>query len=198
MSFFQNKRNLIIIAVLFFILPIIFSLLVSKYDQFEKGRSSRKTSSSLPVNIALPSYPPAQVDLTKDLLTCPTVKNFCQNSQEVRQNNVYQGIGDNIAKGTPIYAAFDGDLTYLSGKIATASASENILIMYVDNKAKGLRAVYTLKGQAVDPRKVREGEPIAIVGDKINLFGVSFIFKLVTGNPINGESVKLSPANFKK
>lgn len=197
MPFFQNRRNLIIAGiVLFLILPIILSLL-----SLWKGRiglNQKKATSSAPVKIAIPSTPPSKVDLKKDLLRCPATSDFCTNAKDVNQNNIYLGIGANIATGSAVYAAFDGNITALKAKLSSDLGGEEIIVIYLDNKEKGLRAVYTLKGQVPQAKSVRSGGTISKVGDRINVFGSSLIFKLIKGNPINGEVIKLTPANFIK
>ena len=199
MPFFQNRRNIIIIICLLILLPVLVSLLILKYEQFQKKHLQQITTSSpAPVKIAIPSTPPSKVDLKKDLLSCPSIPDFCANAKDVNQHDTYLGIGTNLAKGSPVYAAFDGELSSLSGKIASGSAQETITIIYLDNKDKGIRAVYTLKGQTPQPKTVKEGDTISKVGDKINLFGSSLLFKLIKGNPLNGEVIRLSVDNFTK
>ncbi len=198
MPFFQNRRNTIIFVSLLVILPVILSLLIGKYGEFwKKGMNPQPFSEQKEVRIPLPSYPPSKVDLKTDLLSCPSTPDFCANAKEVNQNNTYQGIGRALAKGSPIYAAFDGELSSLKGKITSGSGEETITIIYLDNKEKGIRAVYTLQGEAPQPQTVYEGDAISEVGDKINLYGVSLLFKVILGNPITGEAFRLSSANFK-
>lgn len=199
MEFIENilkDRKKLTVLILFIFLPVVLSLILTNFD-VAKNLFPKSLAPQKEVKIEYTPQPAVESNLQVGPYRCPSVPNFCTNSQEIIKNDKYEGVGADLPPGSPIYAAFDGELTALLGKVPTENGEEEIAIIYLDNKKRGLRAVYILKDKVPEPKTVKEGDTIARVGDKINLYGVSLVFKLIKGDPLLGEVVKLKAEDFK-
>lgn len=112
-------------------------------------------------------------------ISCPSVKAFCAKGQGVVKDQ-YLGLGYTLPPGSPIFAAFDGNLTV--GK----TTQQNFKIVHLDNPSLNLRAIYFFRcprakiktGQVFKGQQIAEaGKPIAIYDNN------SLIFSLIPGYP---------------
>lgn len=191
----RDRQKLIILIVIILLLPIALSLAAARFDISKTFPTPKPVQKK--VKIEYTPQPAVEPNLQEGPYSCPSVTNFCTNGIEVVRDNKYEGIGANIPAESPIYAAFSGTVSSISGTLSAELGGENITTIYLDNRERGLRAVYTYRGEAPQPQDVKEGDTIARMGDKVNLYGVPLVFKLIKGDPLLGEVVKLTSEDFK-
>lgn len=189
MPFPQNRRNLIIGAIfLFLILPIILSLLLSKYSQNSQVQTKQKTAT-------------ASAQLQIGPFTCPAGPDFCSRGQDVITDGTYSGFGAVLPKGNVLKAAFGGTIVLIPITLPTQFKSEKFNVVYLDNQTKDLRAVYYFKGEvnkAIEKVAVRAGDQIGKVGEPIAFYNnLSLVFQIIKGDPVKGEKLRLSSKDFK-
>ncbi len=73
-----------------------------------------------------------------------------------------------------------------------------MVVLYIDNKDRGLRASYFFQGdKAPQPKTVKAGDKIATVGSILSLYNSSLVFSITKNDPINGDKIKLTTGDFK-
>lgn len=199
MEFLKTKKFLIV-AIILILLPFTLSLIISNFDFgkiFQKEKVKEEPQPK-PVVISYTPQPSVAANLQSGPYNCPSTDDFCKNGKDIEKDGKYEGFGAAVPALSSVYAAFEGNISSLKGKLSPELGGEEIVIIYLDNKERGLRAVYTLKGQAPQPRIIKQGAAITRVGDKMQTYGgVSLIFKLIKGDPLLGEVVKLTSEDFK-
>lgn len=152
------------------------------------------------VRVAEPIIPYKQYDEGAQAgpFACPSVETFCQTAKYTDS-----GFGGNLPNGSPLYAAFDGEVEIQTGSFTSDKGSETYSAVLLVNKEKGLQAMYSfqLKGkpEGSQQRQVKEGEEIIkISGEQVKfLKGNSLTFKLFKASPGGMEEVKLTKESFK-
>ena len=138
--------------------------------------------------------PPPKLEIT---LPCPTIAEFCRQGKDVTKNGAYAGFGGNPAPGSPLIAVIDGEMTTVESIYPPQIQKEKIAAIYIDNPQKQMRAAYYFKGQVPKARTVKSGENIASVTDNMALYqNYSLLFQVISGDPIKGQRLKISSANF--
>lgn len=195
----MDRQKLVILIIIILLLPVVLSLVATRFDISKIFPPIPITPKPVQKEVKIEYIPQPAVapNLQEGPYQCPSVAAFCAKSIEIIRDNKYEGIGTNIPAKSPIYAAFSGTISAISGTLSAELGGENITTVYLDNREKGLRAVYTYQGEAPQPQDVKEGDTIARVGEKINLYGVPLVFKLIKGDPLLGEAVKLKGKDFK-
>lgn len=184
--FLKDKK--IIVITLFLILPIILSLLLSKYSQKSQVQTNQKIATGS-----------AQLQIGPFI--CPSVGDFCTKGQDVIKDGADSGFGAVLPKGSLIKAAFGGTATVVPLTLPEKFNSEKFNVVYLDNQTKDLRAVYYFKGEvnkAIEKVPVRAGDQIGKTGEPIAFYNnLSLVFQIIKGDPIKGERVKLTSKDFK-
>mgnify|MGYP003393080793 CR=1 FL=1 len=177
-EYLKNLKNkpLIIIIIVALTLPIIIAL-----------SGTANLSSFLARFRNITSTP------TKYL--CPSEKVFCESGSDIVSNGQYIGFGADLASGSAVLASFDGKLTPTKTTIPSGSTKENLVVLYLDSKDSGKRAVYIFKGDSSIEREVHMSEAIGKVREKMNFFNTSLIFQVLPD--INSSSIiKITPKDF--
>lgn len=134
-------------------------------------------------------------------ISCPSVKAFCEKGQGIVKDQ-YVGLGYILPSGTPIFAAFNGNLSTAPSPTSAGNSNttKKILItVYLDNPDLKLRAIYFFKGSITKTGKVNKGEQIAISNGKtIKIYGNnSFVFSLIPGYLGSNTPTILNKEDFK-
>lgn len=176
---FGNRRNLVIGAIfLFLVLPIALSLLLSKSIFFQQDKN-------------LSSLAPAS-----NKYQCPSEKKSCQEGKDITKDNLYVGFGLNLKPQKDILASMDGLMSVSKTILPKEQGSEELLTIYIDDEQNKLRAIYFYKGNASGPRQVFKGELIGKSLEKISAYDTSLIFQIISGDPLKGQQIKITPADF--
>ncbi len=125
---------------------------------------------------------------------CPTIVLFCQTGHDIIKDDNYLGFGGEVAAGSPVLAAFNGELT----SSTTILPNEEIVSYYLDSDADKTRAIYYFKGPSSASRLVRRGEEIGMISGKMTTFNAALIFQIIVGDPMKGEVKKVTAADFTK
>lgn len=138
---------------------------------------------------------------------CPSVASFCESGQDVTLANSYIGFGGKVEAESPIYAAFDGEVTAsLPPGAEDESKKYGITIWWsvlLVNKENAMKALYTFPGKITKQGAVKRGDVIgSSSGKMMPTYGdYSLIFRLnrfddMAGSQLTGETVKLEKTNF--
>lgn len=146
--------------------------------------------------IVVPTPSPVASDLQKGPYSCPSISSFCQTAKDINQNGDYFGFGADLPENTPIFAAFDGQVNYITSTTSKEMGEEKMNIIYLDNKEKALRAVYYTKGDVSNVTSVKAKEGLGRVGKPINLYQTSFVFQLIKNYTSTPENIHLNSADF--
>lgn len=129
-------------------------------------------------------------------LSCPSVKAFCEKGQGVVKDQ-YVGLGYRLPSGSPIFAAFDGNLT-----VGKTPDQQNFKIVYLDNPSFSLRAIYLFRGPRakIKTGQVFKGQQVAEAGGKtISIYdNNSLIFSLIPGYPGSTTPTILNKGDFEQ
>lgn len=111
---------------------------------------------------------------------CPSVSTVCRNAENLQPGALVASIPTN----SPLYAAFDGDILSQDTGYATSGAHLDTAEMYtittLTNSNRGLRAMYTYKGQPLEQKTVKEGGVIASAsGQMISFLKTPFLFEII-------------------
>lgn len=149
-----------------------------------------------PVVNKLPTTPPVQStvynpNLQQGPFVCPSLPDFCQKG-EYKEGS----ISGRLAKGAPIFAAFDGQLQ----QIPAFKDVKEMTILSLTNGQTGLQAVYFIRGKVpFSERNVKAAEEITTAtGLPIPEFGhQSFVFRLYrVGNGVSWQPANLTLESF--
>ena len=196
MDFIENilkDRKKITIVIIIIILPVILSLILT---QPNLSQIFTRPQPQKEVKIEYTPQPAVEPSLQKGPYKCPSEPTFCNKNNEITRGGKYEGIGGDLPEAAPVYAAFDGEMTALPVTLPPEQGSEKYIIIYLDNRERGLRAVYTLQAKAPEPKTVKEGDIIARIGTKVSIYDSPLVFKLIKGDPLLGEAVKLKAEDF--
>ncbi len=192
-------KNTVLIALFVFLIigiPVFtykFGNLLTMFGS--KTSKTTPTNSQKPIQIQAPKVSPKPVSLQQGPFTCPSTPDFCKSGADINQNGKYIGFGAKIATGSAIYASFDGDLTGLS---STLPNKEKMIVLYIDNKDRGLRASYFFQGDKTpEPKVVKAGNQIGTTGSVSSLYNASLVFSITKNDPVNGDKIKLKLTDFK-
>lgn len=131
-------------------------------------------------------------NLQTTLYDCP-IASICQSDISFKNGSIQT----NIAKGTKIYAAFDGNVENMLSSTPTNEQFKSILLTNLD---KGLAGYYYYNGESVKSGQVLQGEVIATSsGQPIKVFdNHSFILQLIKLGKENNTFAILSNKEFKR
>jgi hypothetical protein len=142
----------------------------------------------------------------KGPFACPSLPSFCQNGTDISVDSSYIGFGAKIEKGSPLIAAFDGEVSSRQIKIAKSSKdtqTQDITMVLLTNKDKLLRAAYYFVGPLPENKTVKRGETIGNTeGEPMPLYQNSSLVFVLTRNdtvmsvPLGGELVRLNRGDF--
>lgn len=191
MPFLQNRRNLIIVAVVVIILPIVVGLSLSKHGP---GKQTAQITPPLP-------------DLTKGIYKCPSSKEFCEGGKDIIKDKTYAGFGGDVATGSAVLAAFDGKVTGLTITLPPQFNSEKLNIIYLDNKQslgsndpkeENIRATYYFKGEEINFNELdaKIGANLGTVGGRMLYYDTSLLFTITKGDLQTGEKIRLTAKDF--
>lgn len=176
------KKMLLVGLGIFVVLVVLGNLLINQFGLFWK-----QPSNTGPIGLAA---------ITPK---CPTTDSFCNQSTPVTNTEFnVQGIGETLPAGTPILAAFDGDILAIYSVLPKQYKNDRIATIYLDNKEKKLRAVYYYKGDLPTATKAKAGDTIAKTGESMALFNKSLIFELIEGDPLAGRPLVITRDTFQK
>lgn len=152
--------------------------------------------------IAKPAPQPTPT-LKKDAPTfvCPSIKEFCQNGQDIVRNRQYIGFGGKTSSGSPIYAAFDGKVAFQTITLSKAQGGEIISHIFLDDDQQNLHALYLFKGgPRVELTQAKAGQKLAEVGETINYYdNASLVFSLRRYlEQQQAEDIKITPESFQQ
>lgn len=177
------KKIFLICLGIFVVLVIAGNLVINQFGLFWKQNTQKSA------DIGLEAITPL----------CPTTDSFCSQSTPVANAEFnIQGIGQTLPAGSPILAAFDGDILAVYSVLPEQYKNDRIATIYLDNKEKQLRAVYYYKGDLPTIKKAKAGDTIAKTGTTMQLFNTSLIFELIQGDPLTGSPVVITQETFKK
>lgn len=199
MDFIQKNKKILALVVAIAVIPIIASLLISRLPLLKQALRPPTTPppSPPPVQIQPPQSTPKDASLQKGPFTCPSKAEFCQKGGEILRNGQYVGFGTTISPNSPIIAAFDGQIDAVFSTLPAEYNNETIITLYLDNKERGLRAVYYYQGtKAPTAATVEAGEVIDTVGKVMSFYNASLVFTLIKNDPVNGQAEKLTAKDF--
>jgi len=111
------------------------------------------------------------------IFVCPTIKEFCENGQDIIRNGNYVGFGAKIASGSAIYAVFDGKIT---SQARTYEEGDIITSLFLHNSETNTTAAYRFIGEGKSIDSVKAGQVIGQVGNQMDRFSrVNLLFSLV-------------------
>ena len=143
-------------------------------------------------NVAMKQFNNARITPIPPKLSCPSIKEFCENGKSVMKDGKYIGFGDKLSSGSAIFAAFDGDISASSKTVPAVvngkTEQYSLKTIYLDNKNLGLRAIYYFRGpwaSITKSKAVGRGKQIARVGEKTmsDYNNNSLVFSLILGYP---------------
>lgn len=194
MDFFKSKK-LIFIVFLLILTPLIASLIITNFDKLLKNFQPPQPQGE--VKIELPKVEAKSAELQKGPYTCPSVTDFCTKSQDIFKVDKYIGFGSKIATNSALVASFDGTISAVSSTLGEEFNSETIITLYLDDKNRGLRAVYYYNGDvAPESKEVKAGDEIATTGDIMKYYNTSLVFALIKNDFISGTPEKLTSKDF--
>lgn len=197
MPFFEDKRKLAIFAIIAIAIPILLSLIISKFGLFGLKKLPIPFSSHQ-ASIQLPKVETKSADGQQGPFNCPSQESFCQNGKDVLRGGKYIGLGGQIATGSAIIASFDGDLSVVTNTLSEEFHKEQFLTVYLDDKDRGLRGIYYYKGQAPKLGRIKAGDMIATVQGPIYFYdNNSLIFALVKNDFISNKPSPVTSKDFK-
>lgn len=173
-----NKRNILIFLAI--VLIIALPLIAYKYNAI----------------LGLLGLGAKPVAVVSTKMACPSSPIFCAKGVNVFFDNKYYGFGGTLTPGDPVYAAFDGNVTTVNTIMPPALDSEKLNTIYLDNKEKGVRAVYYFKGQTFVAPKVKKGDLMGTTQEKMNSFNTWLVFQVINGDPITGSKPILTSKDF--
>lgn len=133
-------------------------------------------------------------DSLKAALRCPVSPFLCRNKNAFKESS----FSAQLTQGAPLFAAFDGSVSSLSAIHPAPTGEEKYNLVILTNNDLGLQAMYSLKGTVTAKTDISAGEVIATSsGQPVVFMNKSFIFTLIEATEKGGESVLLSPNNFK-
>lgn len=204
-----KKWYLLLIACLIILTAVA---TVSLLSQSFKKPAPLPSPTPLSTAIPKPSFPPPTA-YQKGPFKCPSIPQFCQTGQDVSIRNSYVGFGAKLPANTPIYAAFDGEVTTKQIDLALQplmkQPTQQVNLLFLTDKVHSLRAVYYFPGKLPGNQlaeKVLAGQAIATAsGETMKLYSESSLVFTLTRNDLNmsstmlgGERVKLSKGDFKQ
>lgn len=186
-SFFKSKKfYLVLVILIILIIGLVVSVRLFKFS--------------------FPIFPQSQTT-QKDLFTCPSITQFCQDGKDILIDGNYIGFGDKLPQQSPIYAIINGELAVNKVTIATSSAGlgkQEMTVATITNRKSSVRAAYYFLGEGIKNKIVRKGETIgSINGKTMPLYNQSSLVFIYTKNDLgmgprlSGERVKLTKLNFK-
>ncbi len=180
---FLSKPALILIASMMLLLAGAY------YFYTVKIKSSSEQLVTTPAPTPSGRY---DANLQKGPFICPSLPDFCQKG-EYRESSV----SGQLAKGTPIFAAFDGTLEQLPA----FKNVPNMTILTLTDNQKGLQATYYIRGKVqFKERDVKAAEEITTAsGLPIPEFNnKSFVFMLYKiSNGVSWQPAKVTPETFR-
>lgn len=140
---------------------------------FLKTQAPKPSSSKFVVNPQLQQGP----------FVCPAAADFCNFT------TFSSSASGKLAKNTPIYASFDGDVKILSGP------DDDLTVLSLANDTRGLRAnYYFVGGEVTKLPSIKEGALIATISGQPSTQLNGNSFKFVLFNRLTDEGWKV--ANF--
>lgn len=181
-------KNRVPLLVVVFLIILIAILAARQLNLFPRGSQPRIQ----PVPVS-----PKPETLQKGPYNCPSIPEFCQNAKPIERDGYEVGLGAQIPPDSPIFAAFDGELSTLTSYLNHENNKEQISTIYLDNAERGLRAVYHLSGPAEASGSAQAGTRIGTVRNRMVYYDSSLVFSMIRNYP-SGGIIKLSPQDFKQ
>lgn len=205
---FNNKVNIVLGIV---VILVIAAVIAFRLVQLSK-KSLQPTLQTTSSQKTRPTFPPPTA-YQKGPFKCPSIPQFCQTGQDVLVRGSYTGFGVKLPPNSPLYAAFDGELTFKRMNLVlnpyVKQQTQQINVVFLTDKAHSLRAAYYFPGRLSGKQLsgiIKEGGTIATAsGEPMNLYGqTSLVFALTRNDPLmdtlvlGGEKVKLGKTDFKQ